>query len=358
LRAAYAWSERETYPEAMREIARMTGVVMEALGPGHGPAAPMQLVGFLRRPLGDLLSLTGDTDDLVAEAVLLSPGDSLADVAYDMACEYARQLTQTTAAGWLPSWTRMRAEQIQNEVFAALVESGDPSGYVLARRFLIDHPANDPQELTARLLAAGARLAAKYSPLTPDQQYQSSGRRWWWPCPMCKWPMTVTSDRVRCRYLPHQAAYQAVPGRASSPPRLLRTGDRSLGRVPTARRADNAVCVDPGVWRYIVVPGASEVRIAASLEKLGADVRLWPDMDAYDLHVRAGGREWRLDVKEYRSARRLIEDLRDKPPSVTILLPATHVHQLDVIANGLPAVTVITETALRRQVQQATVRKQ
>jgi hypothetical protein len=358
LRAAYAWSERKAQPGAMREIARMTGVVMEALGPGHGPAAPMQLVEFLRRPLSDLLALTGDADDPVAEAVLLSPGDRLTDVAYDMACEYARQLTQTMAAGWLPSWTRMRAEQIQNEVFAALVESGDPGSYVLARRFLIGHPASDQEELSAQLLATGARLAARYSPLPPDQQYQAAGRRWWWPCPVCKWPMTVTSDYVRCRYLPHQAAYQAVPRRALSPPRLLPTGDRSPRRVPTARRVDNAVCVDPGVWRYIVVPGASEVRIAASMEKLGADVQLWPDMDAYDLHIRAGRLEQRLDVKEYRSARRLIEDLRDKPPSVTILLPATHEQQRDVIASRLPSVSVVTETALRRQVRQATARKQ
>jgi hypothetical protein len=358
LRAAYAWSERKAHPEAMREIARMTGIVMEALGPGHGPAAPMQLVGFLRRPLGDLLALTGDTDDPVAEAVLLSPDDRLADTAYDLACEYARQLTQTMAAEWLPSWTRMRAEQIQNEVFAALVESGDPGGYVLARRFLIDHPATDHEELSAQLLATGARLAARYSPLTPDQQYQARGRGWWWPCPVCKWPMTVTSDYVRCRYLPHQASYQVVPGRASSPPRLLRTGDRSPRRVPTARRADTAACVDPGVWRYIVVPGASEVRIASSLEKLGADVQLWPDMDAYDLHVRTGRLERQLDVKEYRSARRLIEDLRDKPPSVMILLPATHEHQLDVITTRLPSVTVVTETTLRRQVRQATARTQ
>jgi hypothetical protein len=359
LRAAYAWSERKTHPEAMREIARMTGVVMEALGPGQGPTSPMQLVGLLRCPLGDLLSLTGGTDDPVAEAVLLNPRDGLADTAYDRACEYAQQLTQSMAAGWLPSWTRMRAEQIQHEVFAALVESGDPGSYVLGRRFLIDHPASDPEQLSSQLLAAGARLAARYSPLPPDQHYQAAGgRRWWWPCPVCQWPMTVTGDYVRCRYLPHQAVYQAVSGRTSSPPRLLRTDDRSPRCVPAARRAENAVCVDPGVWRYIVVPGASEVRIATSLEKLGADVRLWPDMDAYDLHVRAGRLERRLDVKEYRSARRLVEDLRDKPPSVTILLPASHEHQLDVISAGLPTVKVMTETALRRQVRQADGRKQ
>src|SRR5690606_1560274 len=54
LRAAYAMSARPTHPEGMREIARMTGVVMEAHGPGSGPVTPMALVDALRRPLGDL----------------------------------------------------------------------------------------------------------------------------------------------------------------------------------------------------------------------------------------------------------------------------------------------------------------
>lgn len=165
--------------------------------------------------------------------------------------------------------------------------------------------------------------------------------------------MAVTGDTVRCRYRPHRAAYQAVPGRAGSPPRLLRTGDRAPGSVPRARPAGNAVCVDPGVWRFIVVPGASEIRIATELRLLGADVRMWPDMDAYDLHVSAGTLDRRLDVKEYRSARRLIEDLRSKAPRAAVLLPKSHEHQADLITAALPSITVITETTLRRQVRQA-----
>jgi REase associating with pPIWI_RE/pPIWI_RE three-gene island domain Y len=365
LRAAYAWSERASHPEAMREVARMTGVIMEAAGPGHGPAGPVQLTEFLRRPLRELLSLArmpgepaSGIDEAIGGAVLLGAGDRLTDAAYDIACEYAQQLTQTMlAAAWLPAWTTMRAEQIQNETFSALTESGDQDSYVLARRFLIDHPASDKQDLSAGLIATGARCAARYAPLPPGQQYISPAGSWWWPCPVCKWPMTVTGDQVRCRYQPHRASYQAVPGRASSAPRLLRAGDRTPPGVPRARRAENAVCVSPGVWRFIVVPGTSEVRIAASLEKLGAEVRLWPGMDAYDLHVRAGRVERRLDVKEYRSVHRLIEDLRAKPPAVTVVLPVTHEHQRDALAGALPSVRVVTETALRRQIRQTAGRK-
>jgi len=49
LRSAVAWSRRADEPRAWREIARMTGVIMGAFGPGAGPATPSQLVAFLRR---------------------------------------------------------------------------------------------------------------------------------------------------------------------------------------------------------------------------------------------------------------------------------------------------------------------
>jgi len=360
LRAGYAWSQRETRPGAMREIARMTGVVMEAAGPGHGPTSPMHLVACLRRPLGELMILAGQdpggTDDAITAAVLLD-GDWLADAAYDLACEYAQQLTTAAeTAAWLPSWTTMRAEQVENAAFSALVESGDKDAYTRARRLITEYPAGDKQELSAQVAATGARCPVKYWPLPADQLYTAASGGWWWPCPACRWPMTVTGDAVRCRYRPHQAAYQAVPGRAGGPPQLLRTGDRVPGGVPQACPAAGAVCVDPGVWRYIVVPGATEIRIAADLEKLGAGVEMWPDMDAYDLRVLAGLLDLRLDVKEYRSARRLIENLRNRVPRAAILLPKSHEHQADLITAALPSVTVITETALRRQVRQATRR--
>jgi pPIWI_RE three-gene island domain Y/REase associating with pPIWI_RE len=361
LRAAYAWSERESRPGAMREVARMTGVVMEALGPGSGPASPMQLVACLRRPLSELVTMAGQehdsTEDAINEAVLLD-GDRLADAAYDVACEYAQQLTSAAeTAAWLPSWTRMLAEQVENEAFSALVESGDKDAYTRARRLITEFPAGTQEELSAQVIAAGARCPVKYSPLTADQQYMTGSGSWWWPCPACRWPMTVAGDAVRCRYRPHRAAYQAAQRRPGSPPRLLRTGDRVPGSVPQARPAGNAVCVDPGVWRFIVVPGASEIRIAGELEKLGADVRMWPDMDTCDLHVRAGTLDRLLDVKEYRSARRLIEDLRSKVMRAAVLLPKSHEHQAGLIAAALPSITVITETTLRRQVRQAATRR-
>jgi hypothetical protein len=250
----------------------------------------------------------------------------------------------------------MRAEQVENAAFSALVESGDKDAYTRARRLITEYPAGDKEELSAQVAATG-RCPVKYGPLSADQMYAAASGAWWWPCPACRWPMTVTGDAVHCRYRAHQAVYQAMPRRPGARPRLLRTGDRVPGSVPQARPAGSVVCVDPGVWRYIVVPGATEIRIATDLEKLGAGVEMWPEMDAYDLRVIAGTLDLHLDVKEYRSARRLIENLRSRAPRAAILLPKSHEHQADLITAALPSVTVITETALRRQVRQVTRRK-
>jgi hypothetical protein len=77
---------------------------MEALGPGTGPAAPMQLIGFLRRPLGELLCLTepggdpdGSADDAISEAVLLSP-DVYVPKTSSASCDQAIFVDQATDA--------------------------------------------------------------------------------------------------------------------------------------------------------------------------------------------------------------------------------------------------------------------
>jgi hypothetical protein len=83
-------------------------------------------------------------------------------------------------------------------------------------------------------------------------------------------------------------------------------------------------------------------------------VTLWPDFDSYDLDVAAGATRFRFDVKEYRSIRRLIDDLRARRPTATVLLPTTHEAQLDILRDAIPGLSVTTERRARRQVRQAT----
>ncbi|MFF9314866.1 hypothetical protein ACF1BS_28685 [Streptomyces sp. NPDC014748] len=363
LRAAYAWTVRRHRRDAMREVARMTGVVMEAHGPGRGPVTPLELVGCLRQRLGEMPALAASTDETIARAVLLdSDGDGddrLTTDAYDLACEYALPLGEPPGSvPWMPTWTRMRADRIRGETFKALIESRNQASYVASRRFLIEHPAAALSELRRLISETGVSLpAGGYIDIPADHVHRSpGGERWWWPCAFCRWPMAVTGTTVRCRYVPHAAVYQLADGRtARSRPKLSRVDEGRPRRLatPVARPADDTRCVDFGVWRFVVVPGASELRIMRELEDLGAAVELWPDLDRYDLHVRVGEREFRIDVKEYRSAHRLIADLRARTPAARILLPATHEHQLGTLRTAMPSLQITTETKFLTEVRRA-----
>ncbi|MFE2040857.1 hypothetical protein ACFXAZ_07965 [Streptomyces sp. NPDC059477] len=367
LRAAYAWTARRHRGDAMREVARMTGVVMEAHGPGRGPTTPLELVGCLRQPLGRLPALSAQADEPIAQAVLLDSDDRLTSDAYDLACEYALPVGGPSAsdrwkptwAQWMPTWTWMHADKIRGDTFNALRDGNGQEGYVASRRFLIEHPAGPLSELRDLISKTGVRLPPRgYTDIPADHLHRSSGgETWWWPCAICRWPMGVSGTTVRCRYSPHAAVYQLTGGRtASSRPSLSRVDEgRPRLATPVARPADDSRCLEFGVWRFVVVPGVSELRVKRSLEELGATVELWPQLDSYDLHVQAGDKKCQIDVKEYRSPHRLIADLRAKAPSAhaRILLPKTHEHQLETLRTALPSLRFTTETKFHSEVRRA-----
>ncbi|MFC0038381.1 hypothetical protein [Actinomadura rayongensis] len=355
LRAAYAWTRRGDQPRAMREVARMTGIVMEAHGPGRGPVTPHGLVQCLHRPLGGLLEFATDADEMIRAAVLLDDG-GLTEEAYDLAAEYAMPLSALSGTEtWLPTWTTMHSEQIRSEVFAGMIGTRNQDDYVRSRTFLIEHPAGSREEIGELVSGSRIRVLGKGYVDVPDGQLhrRKDGSAWWWACPDCRWPMAVTGTKVRCRYRPHAAVFRIATDADRRPPALRRIDEGPRADVPDAREAGGSVCLDHGVWRFIVVPGASELRICRELRDLGADVWLWPERDAYDLRVVAGGREFRVDLKEYRSPHRLVADLRAKPPRARVLLPRTHQHQVDVIKSSLPGLDIVTETRFRSEVRRA-----
>ncbi|MBT2208729.1 hypothetical protein [Actinomadura sp. NEAU-AAG7] len=362
LRAAYAWSMRQEQPEAMREVARMTGFVMEAHGPGSGPDTPLALVDALRRPLGTLpifAEAGGSGDEGLRRVVLIEAGeggDQLSATAHDLVCEHVIPLdAEADAHSWLPSWTRMDADRIRARAFAAMAGPSDQHIYVASRRLLIEHPAGLERTLQERVGESGARIVpGGYRPIPDSALFRTrNGDGWWWPCPDCRWPMGVAGRRVRCRYQPHSAMFEVAKRRGSEKPKLTRIDEGPTVKQPEARPARGSVCVDQGVWRFIVVPGSSELRIAARLEKLGAKVELWPQMDSYDLHVAIGGTELQLDVKEYRSPQRLIADLRGRTPraQVRVVLPQTHEMQAETVRAALPEITLLTERGLVQQIR-------
>jgi hypothetical protein len=346
LRAAFAWSLREQRHDAMYEIAKMAGVVMEAWGPAEGPMTPMDLVTRLYEPLGGLLAFAEGADETIS-AVRLLESDGLSLAAQNIACEYVLPLdSETGDRPWMPRWAWMRADRIREQAFRGLNASRNQEQYVAARRFLIESAAGTREQIGIALSdLPGPPPNPSFIDLPADRVHLGrDGSRLWWPCPECRWPMRVAGGRVSCPYPPHAARFHLID---SGTPELRRVDESGSGTLPASSDAEGVVCAEHGIWRFIIVPGCTELRIAKDLETLGAQVELWPDRDAYDLGVMAGSTVITADVKEYNSVHRLVRRLREKPARARILLPRTHEHQRTVLARALPGAKAMTETVRR-----------
>jgi hypothetical protein len=358
IRAGYAWTARNDHPQAWREIGRMTGVIMRALGPGLGPVTPAELLAALRQPLGEWLP--GVTaDPVLAALVILDADDQLTDATYEIGCDYTAEVLSGQDAGdrWLPAWRIHRAEQVEHAAFQALV-AGTAEQYSRARRFVIDNPAGNKSELLARQSGSGLQPAVAFGPIPAERQH----RGWWWPCPDCRWPMRVRGLVVRCSFPRHASAYLVIDARASAP--KAQPMDRTTRRA-RARAVSDAVCVDESVWRHIVVPGVVEVRLFDRIDALpGADATLYPGKDTYDIQVVPAGHanrpppwEFTLDVKDFASARVLASTLSARPVAAQhVVLPGYRSHQLPELRRSLPQMQITTENAIFRQIKAAATR--
>ncbi|MEV0269774.1 hypothetical protein AB0H43_13430 [Hamadaea sp. NPDC050747] len=358
LRAAFAWSARSHELRAVEELARMTGVIMFEHGPGRGPVTPMDLVRLLRQPMRNLwpASLAGESaDPALDDLVLLTAGDALSDDAYDVGSDYICGVMagRDPARDWLPSWAWMRANDVEEQVFGALRKSGDPLAYTVNRRFIVEHPAGHQEEVADACNMAGAQRLARYIPMPSSKLYRNRDGVWWWPCPVCRWPMAVEAHMARCAYRHHRAVFQIVdtPGRLHLLPTDPDGHLRSVAyepQIPAAQPADGAIQVDEPVWRFIVVPGASELRMWTALDGHGVPVVLYPGFDRCDLDI-ADGR-WEADVKEHNSVGGLLRHLEDKPLKAThLVLPQSHAGQANGLRGRIPQ-RVLTENELYKEV--------
>lgn len=356
LRSAVAWSRRREEQRAWREVARMTGVIMHAFGPGAVPSTPGELVAMLHRPLGELLPEYGEPSALDT-VVLLEADDTLSDEAMEIVCDYTEALFDTDAdpaTEWLPRWAWQRGEQVERQTFRSLIQAGDQAVYTSSRRFIVEQPAGDlrrlVEERTSSPVYAGARQVADYTEVPRDRVFRfgpGEEEACWWPCPVCRWPMRVRPPLVRCSYGPHDARFRLVE-HSGQAPALVKTSPARF-RAPRPLPAAGAQCVDPAVWRFITVPGIPEV----GLERLqtrfpGVEVRLWPIKDTFDALVTApDGRTWTVDVKDHVDARGIVND---PPTSQHVVVPAYRKGQVNQLKRLLPEKSVWTVEGFARHV--------
>lgn len=320
--AAKALTDTDQDPERrLHMLMEGHGRVLAARGPGN--SLPFSV--FRELLTGDLSLLLpgGVPAEELSGVRLVTPDGQFDDDIYDLEQEQRdvlRALAATTRDGRATSGTVLEAEMDQDKVYSALRKRMVQEDYVHGRSSLIRTPAGADGEL--RRLNLPSAIAEFYRPIS----YAALFDRWWFPCPICRWPMRIVqrggrgarTGAVRCFHRPHAdrgAQYSfkipdigkpptlvPIPGSAQPPGNASVLAPRVNEHVPEPVPADGHKALTRGVWRWTTIPGLVEIGLYDALTSRGLAVQLWPDIDSYDLHVEAGGEVFRVDVKDYSSA--------------------------------------------------------
>ncbi len=361
--AAQAITDTEQPPEGrLKTLMDAHGRILAA----RGPAMPLTFSAFRDLLAGDLARLlpNGVPAEEMEGVRLITPDGRYDDDLYDLQQEQRlvlRTLAKAVRGGRSASGDGLEAEMDQERVFAALKKRQDQAAYVEGRKALITTPAGADGKL--RKLKLPSSVADFYGPITHAATYD----RWWFACPVCGWPMRITvsgsrgakTGSARCFHKPHAAQGAAfhfkIPGGGKPPslipaatPPPLPPGNASVlftdvrGRVPEPLPVEGHKALSRSVWRWTTVPGLVEVALYQALEARELKPGLWPDLDAYDLHVAAGtgGRKtaFSIDVKDYSNplllARKVQADEGDAGGAQWLVVP-------DYRASSVPLLTAV-----------------
>ncbi|MFB6397861.1 hypothetical protein [Polymorphospora lycopeni] len=306
----------------------------------------MQFVDGLTGPLAPLLpaSLRQDCDD-----VPLVEQDQLSPAAADLLMEnLAPSLAPQDVAGW--SIPQLGAEKVQGWLYGQMLNTGSEEGYRRARKAVIDNAAGVMHIVLDAIKAAGLPREGLVEQIPAWAWVLHEGERYWFGCPVCRYPMTVQLGRVACLYPPHDKALGGPVTVRTPKGRRPAVGAWNHQRVTDlggtdaieAATVESHVCLVRPAWRYSVIPGCEELRLYRLLSVMpDVSVTLWPFTDRYDLHVQAGRRRlpWRVDVKDYADPARLVTELVRKDavrdPSVVIVVPDYRSSQVGVLNERL-----------------------
>lgn len=231
-------------------------------------------------------------------------------------------------------------EEVEQRVIklAMINVAGDRNAvqrYTEFRRFLVTNAFAAQCEAAEAIQRVGLDLARCYGHVAASARGVLQGHEMFYPCPRCRWPMTRRGAVVSC---------ERSPSCLNAGARFMSRGESLIALGPL-QSPDPVVCegqvaLVPGVWRYTVLPGLEEIDLAKRLDAIpGAQVELWPYVDAYDLDVRIGERQWRVDVKDYASLLRLVRHLRERPARTPmwIVVPDIRREQVPVLQRNVPA---------------------
>lgn len=312
----------------------MHGVFLSLVPPGAGPTTPGDLIDSLRRPMREWVPLQWDSmpSELGSFRVLGEDGLLTGD-AVEYGSDYSEALFENHEAGidWIPRWAQQTFEKVERSVYTVLSSAGQEE-YVATRQMLIEVPAGTADRVSDELHARGALHTEAYEPLPPDRQFTTGRESWYVPCPVCKWPMHVRGSTLACRYPQHAGQFTITDEQDAAGAPSVR------GPMPAcALNAAEVVCLHEAVWRYITIPGVTEVALMSWLAEqpgISSDAIVkWPHKDRWDITVRVGTTVFEVDLKDTKSPSQIVA----RPPRVRhVVVPDYRSWQVAQLRRSLP----------------------
>lgn len=313
--AALAWHDHSVPREvALTRVMRALALARRA-NEGRPPAGanrPQEFIALFKEPLRSWIPQAQDQ-------VLVEDGRSTTFCA-DVVAEFG---------------TSPEAELVQRKVGDARAtfakrKRGDEE-YTAFRSFLAKNGHARNEDAIRALVASGVPLLELFEEIPSTCRFKNGERgEVYCPCPRCTWPMMISGSVMQCsaaqcrevgaRFTLDENGVAAPLG-SKAAPQWISVVERLRLRY--------------GAWRYTLLPGLEELSIAERVRRIaGTTVLLWPQRDQYDLHIEHGGREWRVDVKDWSDAGSLAASLQRHPHSagpVCIVVPDRSVDQLPVL---------------------------
>lgn len=313
----------------------MHGVFLSLLPPAAAPPTPSDLIAALRHPMRAWVPLRWDlVPSELGSFSVLGHDDLLTGEAIEYGSDYSEALFENHEAGidWVPRWAQQTFEKVERSVYLVLSSAGQ-NEYVATRQMLIEVPAGTVEQVSDELHERGALHTEAYEPLPPDRQFVSGQDAWYVPCPVCRWPMHVRGSLLACRYPQHVGQFTITQEHD------IDGAPRVRGPLPAiAAHSAEAVCLHEAIWRYITIPGITEVSLMDWLaEQAGIDVDAitkWPHKDRWDISVRAGSSTFEVDLKDTRSPSQIVA----RPPRARhVVVPDYRSWQVAQLRRSLPA---------------------
>ena len=313
--AAIRWFGPAGPGESLSILLEAMAVSSRATNGGLSARHPTEFVALLARPLCEWLPTTLDES--------LVQNDQPTDFCRDLFAE----------AGDDPEAELVQAKIGDSRKRFALVESGGEREYAAFRRFLIEHGISRRAEAQDAVAMSGVKPTELYEEIPATCRVKHSNGSVFYSCPVCGWAMLSYETELACPW----------PECVADGARFQLDGDapRPLGGrlTPTPLAPDDYVRLKRGPWRYTLIPGLVELRLADALSAMeGVSVQLWPGRDRFDLLITIdGSRRWRVDVKDWSNPDALARRLRQDDPleDIFVVVPDRRRWQVPVLRHRL-----------------------